>query len=660
MQDLQGLLLSDFEKKGLVILGKAEVDKDGTGNFVELEDVKSFDVQSTITNLFLKTCAKSFSIELLNTGDRYSFFDRGRSQYNWIREGRRIRLYVGIQREVEVESIEYSLPQETEILVTGEAEDISWIIYCDYDNWWIRDTHPHIATCCSGNKAIAMLRLLNLQIPQGAIIDSAIFEANGYEWDCDGTIDDIKIEIRAEKTITAERITSEEDHENRELTTSKLEQTIPYSSANVRTSFDITNIIQEIVNQEGWESGNAINLHFAPQDENPIGLGWDFDFSTQYGRDASLTVIYRTFTATTNNENREYRWSWVHGIIDKATTQYSSGSETCSISGRDYIAYLNENYLKKLWWGKQRKYSIIADKEKYDMPSDCKGIYKAYKYNIATQEYDEIILNSEYTYDWEKNQFVFLHPNVPYQTEGSIWIWYFTSQIVENVVADLLIEVGLLTHSDKQNWLTGDLVTATGKTIDRVWFESGTTYMQAIELLAERVIYRFRVNPLGQPMFTRIPVLLTDTTKRLNRGEYIVRNIEERLDELYNHFYLVGEKRAMKKINLGVMSNGVEDITCNSATLVGTVLADGETSAKHRSLFGGTSIITQKGFKWKKEGEAEQLWQTTISSMGLFSHEIIGLDPETRYQWLVWAKNSLGHYAESNWNTFVTEAEAEV
>ncbi len=657
MQNLQGLEFSDFETKGNIILGKVEVDKDGSRNFTELEGVTRFDIQSNITNLFLKTCAKTFNIELLNTDDEYSLFDKGKSKYDHIRQGRRCKLYIGIQKEVEVESTEYSASQENEISVSGDEEDISAINYCDSDDWWGYWNHPVVGTCCSGNKWVAMLRMLNLEVPQGAIIDSAVFEANGYEWDCDGSTEDIKIEIQAEKTINAEQIDSQEDHEDRELTTAKLEQTIPYSSANVRTSFDVTDVIQEIVNQEGWESGNAINLHFAPQDDNPVGLGWDFDFGTDYGRDATLTVTYRTSSIVTSNENQDFHWSWIYGIIDNVTTSKSADGEMCNISGRDYVAYLSENYLKNLWWGKQGKYSIIANKEKYNMPSDCKGIYKAYKYNIATQEYDEIVLNSEYTYDWEKNQFVFLHPNVPYQTEGSIWVWYFTSQIVENVVADLLIEAGLLTHSDKQNWLTGDLVTATGKTIDRVWFESGTTYMHAIELLAERVIYRFRVNPLGQPMFTRIPVLLTDTTKRLNREEYIVRNIEERLDELYNHFYLVGEKRAMKKINLGVMSNGVEDITHNSATLLGTVLADGETSAKHRSLFGGTSIITQKGFKWKKEGEAEQVYSSASSTMGLFTKELTNLDPDSRYSWLVWAKNNLGHYAESNWNTFVTPGE---
>jgi hypothetical protein len=228
------------------------------------------------------------------------------------------------------------------------------------------------------------------------------------------------------------------------------------------------------------------------------------------------------------------------------------------------------------------------------------------------------------------------------------------------MVADILIEAGLLTHSEKQSWLASELVTPTGKTIDRVWFDSGTSYIDAIELLTERVMYRFGVTNLGKPFFKVIPVLLSTTAKRLNAGEYMVRNIEDRIDELYNHFYLIGEEREMKRINLGVFANGVENITTDSvtekstATLVGTVLADGKSSANQIKLFGGSSIITRKGFKWQKEGEAEQVYSSASSTMGLFTKELTNLDPDSRYSWLVWAKNSLGHYAESNWNTFVT------
>ena len=45
--------------------------------------------------------------------------------------------------------------------------------------------------------------------------------------------------------------------------------------------------------------------------------------------------------------------------------------------------------------------------------------------------------------------------------------------------------------------------------------------------------------------------------------------------------------------------------------------------------------------------------------MGIFTHTITGLDPEKRYKWMTFTKNSLGQYAESQWNTFVTPPEPE-
>lgn len=460
MRDLQGLALTDFEKKGLTVLGRAEIDIDGSGNFVELEGVTDFTVNSNITNLFLKTCALSFNLTAENTNDKYSLFDKGSSHYNWVREGRKVKLYVGI-----------------------------------------RDT--------------------------------------------------------------------EED---------------------------------------------------------------------------------------------DYYWSWIYGIIDQPTTTYSEGVEILSLSGRDYIAYLSENYIKNRWWGKQRKYNIIGEKEKYDMPSDCEGIYKVYLKRAVEGEtkFIELTLNSEYTYDWEYNELVFLHPSVPQDSEtGGIWVYYLTAQTVENVVADLLIEAGLMTHSEKQSWLGNDyLVTPTGRKVNRCYFEEGTTYLRAIEMLAERTIYRFYVNTSGQSCFRRIPVLLSETVKRLDDGEYLVRNIEERLDELYNHFLLEGEKREMKRINLSVTASNVEDIETNKATLVGGVWADGLTSVWEWERTGkGATKITQKGFKWRKSGEAEQSWYTTNSAMGIFTHTITGLDASSVYEWCVFVKNSYGHFEQTTWNRFTTEAE---
>ena len=642
MQNLQGLTLSDFETKGNIILGKVEVDKDGSRNFTELEGVTRFDIQSNITNLFLKTCAKTFNIELLNTDDEYSLFDKGKSKYNHIRQGRRCKLYIGIQKEVEVESTEYSASQENEISVSGDEEDISAINYCDSDDWWGYWDHPVVGTCCSGNKWVAMLRMLNLEVPQGAIIDSAVFEANGYEWDCDGSTEDIKIEIQAEKTINAEQIDSQEDHEDRELTTAKLEQTIPYSSANVRTSFDVTDVIQEIVNQEGWESGNAINLHFAPQDDNPVGLGWDFDFGTDYGRDATLTVTYRTSSIVTSNENQDFHWSWVYGIIDNVSTSKSADGEMCNISGRDYVAYLSENYLKNLWWGKNKKYTVTPNTEFYQMEDNCKGIYRAFL-KIGDNPYREIRLNSEFTYDWDINQFVFLKPNVPDVT-GELWVYYFTAQKVEDVIADLLIESGLLNITQKLTWLSNtNYCIPTGVEVDRVYFSSGTNYINAIEnLMQVAPYYRLYINNNGIPCFKPPPDLSHDV-KTLKESEYMIRNTEDRIDELYNHFIIEGEKREMRRNWISVTAYPeVKDLTSDSVILQGAVTSKAE----------DTRVI-QRGFVWQGDGAEEEWSETGNFELEYYSHEIT-VDPDTNYKFKAFARDSRGNTKYSAYQYFKT------
>jgi len=676
MKDLQGLSLSDFETKGNVILGKVEVDRDGSRNFTELEEVTFFDIQSNITNLFLKTCAKTFTIEVLNTDDKYSLYDKGKSKYDHIKQGRRIKLYIGIQKKETEEVItqEESYGEIQSFDTKEEVQDnYTNLMLCYGDHYFSTGLGLYCGRCCEGNDQYTSILFQNINIPKGMKIASAkIYLQGAYSHCGEGEIGRLKIQAEASDNPTAP--TSVENWQAIEKTTAFSTMRIDdgrwlstYPEVYDYTD-DISSVVEEIVNRDGWQSGNSINIIFGPADDcdngEQLNIQGYYTFDPEVWGGATLEIEYQEEIPEIKEEvvvTNDYYWSWIYGIIDNVSTSKSADGEICNISGRDYVAYLSENYLKNLWWGKQQKYDIIAEKEKYDMATDCKGIYRAFLYNESTEEYDELTLNSEFTYDWEYNQLVFLHPSVPFENKtNGLYVYYFTPQTVENMVADILIEAGLLTHSEKQSWLASELVTPTGKTIDRVWFDSGTSYIDAIELLTERVMYRFGVTNLGKPFFKVIPVLLSTTAKRLNAGEYMVRNIEDRIDELYNHFYLIGEEREMKRINLGVFANGVENITTDSvtekstATLVGTVLADGKSSANQIKLFGGSSIITRKGFKWQKEGEAEQVYSSASSTMGLFTKELTNLDPDSRYSWLVWAKNSLGHYAESNWNTFVT------
>ncbi len=664
MQDLQGLSLTDFEKKGIVILGKAEVDKDGTGNFVELEDVTSFDIQSTITNLFLKTCAKSFSIELLNTNDRYSFFDTGKSKYDWIREGRKIRLYIGIKAKKTVEEIiqEESYGEVQEFSTKEEIQSsYTNLMYCTGEYSFSTGLGLYAGRCCEGNDQKTSILFQNITIPKNAKITSAKIYLQGTYDHCiygevEGEIGRLK--IQAEKVDNPSAPISVEDWQNIETTTAYETMRIDDGRwpdvypPEYHYTDDFSSVIEEIVNREGWVSGNNINIIFSPADDcdngEQLNISGYYTLDPEIYKGATLEIEYQTYIPEITEESEidsDFYWSWIYGIIDIATTRYDANEETCSISGRDYIAYLSENYLKNLWWGKQQKYDVISGKEKYDMVSECKGIHNAFiDWSGTRKEFEPMTFNSEYTYDWTTNQLVFLLPQVP-AISGSdcLWIYYYTSQKVENVVADLLIEAGLLTHSHKQDWLNSDRVTISEMYIDRCWFNSGTSYLEAIELLAERALYKFFIDSEGKPCFKRIPTLLSDTIKRLNNGEYIVRNIEERLDELYNHFIIEGEKRTMKVKDLSLEIYHNPEVTTSTALLKAAILYD------------GGNTVTQRGFIWKKAEEAEQSWSASGEYSGLFTHTISGLNPDTEYQFCAFARTTK-QYKQTSWSYFRTES----
>ena len=97
MQGLLGLATSDFDVKSHVTVGKVEVDTTGWNNFEELPDVKSCRINSSLLNEVMLFSAASFTITCLNTNDRFSWRDTGATHYNWLRQGRKIKLYIGIR-----------------------------------------------------------------------------------------------------------------------------------------------------------------------------------------------------------------------------------------------------------------------------------------------------------------------------------------------------------------------------------------------------------------------------------------------------------------------------------------------------------------------------------------------------------------------------------
>lgn len=97
------------------------------------------------------------------------------------------------------------------------------------------------------------------------------------------------------------------------------------------------------------------------------------------------------------------------------------------------------------------------------------------------------------------------------QGTDNLIIHYYTVQIPEEVVADLLARAGL--YDNQAEALAAMIYTATSITIDKVWFKSGSTCLNAVKMLCERCNYRFYFNYGQRPVFKAAPTssnLLTD------------------------------------------------------------------------------------------------------------------------------------------------------
>ncbi|GAH82670.1 unnamed protein product, partial [marine sediment metagenome] len=127
---------------------------------------------------------------------------------------------------------------------------------------------------------------------------------------------------------------------------------------------------------------------------------------------------------------------------------------------------------------------------------------------------------------------------------GNLEVYYFKTQIVENVVADILLNAGIFANTDERDaWIVNpDYVKATGDSIDRVWFNTGMSAFEAIRLLAEVVQYRFYFDYVGNPIF-KPKASLGEEVDIFGGSDIEVESIEENIDEVYNNIIVLGEVR---------------------------------------------------------------------------------------------------------------------
>ena len=413
MQGLQGLVTTDFDIKSHVVVSKIEIDTTGWNNFQELPDVKSCSINSNLIDEVMLLSAASFTITCLNTGDKFSWHDTGATHYNWLRQGRKIKLYIGIR---------------------------------------ISDTN--------------------------------------------------------------------------------------------------------------------------------------------------------------------YYWKWITGRIDVPKFTQEGGQEICTITGSCLMRMLIENRMKQVYWGAQKFFNTYDSKDEYPMPSSCKGVHRAFL--DSKDPYDgtnlkEITLNSGWTYDWTTNIFLLLRSIIPYYNgTNNLVIYYFESQIPEQVIADILVESGFLREYERAAWIANsDYVTPTGETIDRVWFNKGTTCLEAARLVAEAVQYRFYPDHDGNPIFKPPPVG-SAAVKLITVDNITINNRRELVDEVKNHIIVTGEERKkLVKIPTVTTQSPVVDANLKVATIYGVMDSIGKGGINRRGFQWGTDLMATGG--WYENGSFD---------IGQFEHEL--------------------------------------
>lgn len=346
------------------------------------------------------------------------------------------------------------------------------------------------------------------------------------------------------------------------------------------------------------------NERFSWQDTGATHYNW-----LRQGRKIKLYIGIRI-------SGTNYYWKWITGRIDIPKFTRKGGEEICTITGRCLMRMLIENRMKQVYWGTQVFFSTHDSEDEYSMPVGCTGVHRVFL--DSKSPYDgtnlkEIKLNLGWTYDWTTNILLLLRSIIPYyEGTNNLVAYYFKAQVPEEVIADILVESGFLREDERVAWLANtDYVTPTGETIDRVWFNKGTTCLEAARLVAEAVQYRFYPDQDGNPIFKPPPVPGV-AVKLVTIDNITIDNRNELVDEVKNHIIVTGEERKkLVKIPTVTTHPAVIDTELETATMYAVTDSIGKGGVNRRGFQWGVALLAVGG--WYEDGSFE---------IGQFSHEL--------------------------------------
>ncbi len=182
-------------------------------------------------------------------------------------------------------------------------------------------------------------------------------------------------------------------------------------------------------------------------------------------------------------------------------------------------------------------------KPPYDMPSTTKGVHRV---TLDAVELFQDAQDKGWFYDSAANQFFFDEGKIIEAGSNNLVVYYYEAQTLENVVADLLVIANL--YASQALALAGMNYTATGISVDTVFFKVGTTLLDAIRMCCERANYRFFFQYDGTPDFNPAPTaeVVGSEDVELHEGNYSDPNYYRDKTEIWNRVVIEGLEQSQR------------------------------------------------------------------------------------------------------------------
>ena len=358
----------------------------------------------------------------------------------------------------------------------------------------------------------------------------------------------------------------------------------------------------------------SASLFLTVYDENgiyhPLGESSKADYFT-YGRKIRVYLGLKKGTTP-------YTWPYFEGYIRSVQHRHSSEGRIISVRALDYCDVLSAHTFEDGFYsGTTKNITLQTGEVEYALPSGCNGVHRVTK---DGEEY------RNWTYNWETNILA-----LSKEDTGTLVVYYYTQQNVIDVVKAIL---------DKTLIGSTNLINdSSTKTIDRVYFNTGTTALQALEMLGQLVNFRFYFDGEGKPHFSKEYGVGTSAfefkaTKNVELGETAIED-----QEYYNAVEVHGETRIRrryekKEVQIGsTISSSLDANTVNrehNFSFTNKERLRYELEATNKSGLTSELVETKTGCKIAVMHDPTRSYEEEVKSLGYvtgnLSHTVSGKD----------------------------------